>query len=210
MSVYEVTVERGDRYWLVHVPAIGHATQARSLREVEPMVRDLIAVISGEHLDPEDVQLDVRVELPNKSKRTCSATASCSRDQRWHRPKAAAEWRSAARNLAAHGMTCRDIGGHWASLISVPSNLSRPADRASRTRTRPEDPPAAGSQTFPVLALGHDVAPNAQVHHRHDVIIGGDRTGSGTVAVTRAPPARCTAGTSNPSRLSPITADTGC
>lgn len=87
VSVYDVTVERGDRYWLVHVPAIGRTTQVRSLREVEPMARDLITVMSSESLDPDDLQLNVHVELPDEVQaRTCSATASCSRSRCRRRP----------------------------------------------------------------------------------------------------------------------------
>jgi hypothetical protein len=32
-------------FWLVFVPEINHYTQARNLGEVEPMARDLIAVM---------------------------------------------------------------------------------------------------------------------------------------------------------------------
>ena len=40
---YTARVTRDDRFWLIHVPEIDRFTQARHLREVEAMARDLIA-----------------------------------------------------------------------------------------------------------------------------------------------------------------------
>lgn len=45
---YSVDASRDGRYWTVHVPEIGHRTQARSVAEIEPMARDLIAVMTGQ------------------------------------------------------------------------------------------------------------------------------------------------------------------
>ena len=45
VTTYRVEVEHGDRFWLVHVPEIERSTQARHLREVEAMARDLVAVV---------------------------------------------------------------------------------------------------------------------------------------------------------------------
>jgi hypothetical protein len=51
-------VERDGRFWHIHVPEISRSTQARHLREIEPMARDLIAVM-------EDVPSDsFHVDLP--------------------------------------------------------------------------------------------------------------------------------------------------
>lgn len=47
VTTYHVRVERGDRYWLVHVVELDRWTQARTLREVEPMARDLVATMAG-------------------------------------------------------------------------------------------------------------------------------------------------------------------
>lgn len=110
VSVYDVTVERGDRYWLVHVPAIGRTTQVRSLREVEPMARDLITVMSSESLDPDDLQLNVHVELPDEVQAHLQRYRVLLEESVQAQANAAAEWRSAARSLAGRGMTYRDIG----------------------------------------------------------------------------------------------------
>ena len=52
VSTYHVRVERDEKHWMLHVPEIGRVTQARNLREVEPMARDLIAVMEESHLTP--------------------------------------------------------------------------------------------------------------------------------------------------------------
>ncbi|MFE7800746.1 hypothetical protein [Nocardia sp. NPDC057440] len=59
---YHTKVERDGRFWLVHVPEIDQWTQARDLREVAPMARDLIAVM--EEVEPDPFELDVSIELP--------------------------------------------------------------------------------------------------------------------------------------------------
>jgi hypothetical protein len=43
---YAEAVPDGE-FWSIRVPAIGRTTQARSLAEIEPMTRDLIAVMTG-------------------------------------------------------------------------------------------------------------------------------------------------------------------
>ena len=45
LDTYHANVERDGRFWLIRVPEIGRPTQARHLREVEEMARDLIAVL---------------------------------------------------------------------------------------------------------------------------------------------------------------------
>ncbi len=110
VNSYEVNVERGERYWLVHVPAIGHSTQARSLREVELMARDLIAVMHDGLLDREQIELAIHLHLPD-SVRQHLARAVELREQEAHvRQRAAQEARAAAPELAGQGLTMRDIG----------------------------------------------------------------------------------------------------
>jgi hypothetical protein len=45
VKTYRVDVERDGRFWLIHVPAVERWTQARNVREIEPMARDLIAIM---------------------------------------------------------------------------------------------------------------------------------------------------------------------
>ena len=59
VTTNHVRVERGDRYWLVHVVELDRWTQARTLREVEPTARDLIATMAGVAPDAFDLDIDV-------------------------------------------------------------------------------------------------------------------------------------------------------
>jgi hypothetical protein len=43
---YHADVDRDGKFWRVRVPAVARTTQARTLREVEPMARDLVAVMA--------------------------------------------------------------------------------------------------------------------------------------------------------------------
>lgn len=110
VKVYDVQVERAERYWLVHVPEIDRTTQARSLREVDLMARDLIVLMSDEGSDPPEFQLQVRIDLPHSVQKHLTRAAEL-REQETHvRQEAAKEARAAARELAGQGLTMRDIG----------------------------------------------------------------------------------------------------
>ena len=110
MNVYSVNVRRGDRYWLVEVPAIGRTTQARNLREVEPMARDLIAVMTDAEIDPADVELEVNVAVPEEAAVHWRQSAELHAESARLRAQAAAEAGAAARHLRQLGLTVRDIG----------------------------------------------------------------------------------------------------
>lgn len=45
MRTYRAEVTRDGEFWSVRVPEIGRTTQARTPGEIEPMARDLIAVM---------------------------------------------------------------------------------------------------------------------------------------------------------------------
>ncbi len=105
---YAVEVERDGRFWLVRVPEIDRATQARHLREVETMTRDLISIM--EDVAPDSFELDVRLRLPEavqrhleESKRLRDAAAEANR-------RSAEEARAAAHDLVALGLPMRDVG----------------------------------------------------------------------------------------------------
>lgn len=60
MSRDTARVTRDGRFWLIYVPEIDRHTQARHLREIDTMARDLVAVMTDE--TPESIDLDVHVE----------------------------------------------------------------------------------------------------------------------------------------------------
>ncbi len=115
MTMYTaVTCRDPERGWLIRIPGLGSypedglPTWARNLAEVEAMARDLIAV----YLDvPEDsFGVEIRVELPVAVQEHLRRAAEL-RDRAAHaQAEAADEYRSAARELKAGGLTVRDIG----------------------------------------------------------------------------------------------------
>lgn len=107
-ATYHARVERGEQLWLVTVPEIGRTTQARSLREVEPMARDLIAVM--EQVVPDSFHLVTDVVFPSSAKAHWERAADLRAAAAATQAEAAAEARAAARELAAMGLTVRDIG----------------------------------------------------------------------------------------------------
>lgn len=105
---YHAQVRRGDTFWLIHVPEVDRTTQARTLREVEPMARDLVAVM--DELDPATVELVVSVEVPEEAAAHWRQSANLHTQAAELRSRAAAEAGAAARTLRAAGLTVRDIG----------------------------------------------------------------------------------------------------
>ncbi|MGH8774968.1 MAG: type II toxin-antitoxin system HicB family antitoxin [Jiangellaceae bacterium] len=79
-------VQRSGRYWAVYVPEVDRWTQARHLREVDPMARDLAALMLD--VEADTLRIDITIATP----------------------AAAAELRAAARELYDAGLTLRDIG----------------------------------------------------------------------------------------------------
>lgn len=107
-TTYTARVERDGRFWLIHVPELDRYTQARNLREVEEMARDLVAVMLD--VDPGSVVLDVQLVLPDVVREHLEAAERLRAESAAANTAAAAESRAAARELAALGMPIRDIG----------------------------------------------------------------------------------------------------
>lgn len=59
MDRYTAHVTRDGGFWLIHVPEIDHATQARCRGEIEPMARDLIAIMA--EVEPDSFELDISI-----------------------------------------------------------------------------------------------------------------------------------------------------
>ena len=56
MKIYHAEVGRDGNVWRVRVPEVARTTQARTLSEVEPMARDLIALMLN--IPPDSFGLD--------------------------------------------------------------------------------------------------------------------------------------------------------
>lgn len=108
VSTYTVVVTRGERYWLVHVPEVERSTQARHLREVDAMARDLVATMRD--VPPESFELDVDVRVPEEANQHLARSKKLFEEADQARAAAAAEVRAAARSLKDQGLPLRDIG----------------------------------------------------------------------------------------------------
>jgi len=65
MAKYYVRAELGERFWSIYVPAVDRYTQARHLRELDRMARDLIVIMTDEA--PEPIELDVELVMPEEA-----------------------------------------------------------------------------------------------------------------------------------------------
>jgi hypothetical protein len=113
MTTYTAIASRGEHFWLVRVPGLGTTkdglpTQARTLADVEPWARDLIAV----YLDvpPDSFRVKVEVELPASVQKHLHHAEELRTWAAKAQSEAAEEYRAAARELKASGLTVRDIG----------------------------------------------------------------------------------------------------
>lgn len=111
MDIYATTVERDGAFWLLRVEGPGgfdYWTQARNLREVETMARDLVASIL--EVEPDSFALDVEVRLPGEVAEHLRRAAELRDQAESAKHEAALEARRAARELRDDGLTVRDIG----------------------------------------------------------------------------------------------------
>lgn len=108
VKAYRVDVDRDGRYWRVRVPEAERSTQARHLREVELMARDLIAVM--EDVPPDSFELDVHIKLPGDIHQELARSAELREQASSAQTEAARLSRDAARRLYDQGLPLRDIG----------------------------------------------------------------------------------------------------
>ncbi|MDQ2884247.1 MAG: hypothetical protein M3Y48_24690 [Actinomycetota bacterium] len=108
MKTYDVHVERGDRYWLVHVPEIDRSTQARTLREVEDMARDLISIMSN--VAPDSFEIEVDVAMPEAAAEHLARAEQLRTAAAQAQTDAATALRAAAVALKGSGIPLRDLG----------------------------------------------------------------------------------------------------
>jgi hypothetical protein len=107
MKQYQATVERDGRFWAIEVRGVG-PTQARHLREVEPMARDLIALMT--ETNPDSFELQVDYVLPPAACEHIKRAKELRAEAEQARSVAAAEVQAAARELSEDGIPLRDIG----------------------------------------------------------------------------------------------------
>src|SRR5260370_33737036 len=95
LKVCQVDGDRDGRYWHIRVPEVARSTQARTLREIEPMARDLIAVM--EDVDPTSCAVEIHISLPEDVSQELEAAASLREKAAGAQAETARRYRHAAR-----------------------------------------------------------------------------------------------------------------
>jgi hypothetical protein len=141
VTTYSVKAERADSVWLVHVTEIERTTQARTVAEIEPMARDLVAVMRD--VEPGSFELDLEIELPGTVRAHLDAVEQARADEAQARRRGAAELRAAAAELKSAKLTVRDVGAllgvshQRASQLTAEGADSGPRPSSQR-RSRPD------------------------------------------------------------------------
>jgi len=111
MKTYMAVVERDGKWWMVSIPEIDGLTQARTLAESQKMASSLIAITLDIPVDAFNVTLDVRHVGKVFDVSSKVATIKAMREQAAEKERQAGVNAAAlAKQLAAEGLTVRDIG----------------------------------------------------------------------------------------------------
>lgn len=105
---YTANVTREGRWWVADVPAISYATQCRRLADMRQQVADLIETVTGAPIPPDDIELNIT--LPGKAADDWQEVQRLRADAEHAARQAALLSHQTARDLAAQGLSMRDIG----------------------------------------------------------------------------------------------------
>lgn len=108
MGTYHANVQRGDKYWVIYVPEVDRWTQARHLREVDAVARDLVAIMDEVPADSFD--LEQHIDLPSDVQDELAVSASLREQAARNQADAARLVRHAAAKLYEQGLPYRDVG----------------------------------------------------------------------------------------------------
>ncbi len=109
MKTYRVEVEHGERWWIVSIPEVpGAHTQARHLREVEAMAREVVALML--EIPEDSFDLHVEIKIPADVRAELEISEKLRRDAAARQREAARHLRLAVRRLRQRGLVYRDVG----------------------------------------------------------------------------------------------------
>ena len=108
VRTYHAEVDRDGKVWRVRVPEVARTTQARTLREVESMARDLIAIM--DNIPADSFDLDVTLALPADVQAELDRSAELRDQAARSQAQAAQSARRAARRLRDQGLPLQDVG----------------------------------------------------------------------------------------------------
>lgn len=101
-TVYTVQATLVGRYWDVYVPTINRSTQARNMKEIATMAKDLIAIMTSET----QPQINIEYIVPQEVRESLDYKAQAQQLEQL----AQAKQRQAATLLHDKGMSFREIG----------------------------------------------------------------------------------------------------
>jgi hypothetical protein len=108
LRTYHAEVDRDGSFWRVRVPEVERTTQARTLREVEPMARDLIVIMDD--VPAESFDLKVTITLPAEIRAELDRSAELREQAARSQAQAAQLARRAAKRLREQGLPLQDVG----------------------------------------------------------------------------------------------------
>ncbi len=121
MNTYQVNVTRDDRWWMITVPEldqyvmadgsinVGDTTQARKLSEITRQAHDFICTVTDKAPSEVAVNITITVDGIDVTGRADKVLSDRLLAER-HADAAQAEARELARDLAAKGVSVRDVG----------------------------------------------------------------------------------------------------
>ncbi|CAN5276547.1 hypothetical protein BH18ACT9_BH18ACT9_20770 [soil metagenome] len=107
-TIYEVTTWREEGWWVIDIPALDLATQARRLDQVEGVARDAVATWLDVNPASFDVRTNPRLDA-ELAKRLAALRVERERAEQ-AQARATAEARQLAMSLHQEGLRVRDIG----------------------------------------------------------------------------------------------------
>lgn len=131
MDTYTAQVRRAESVWLVYVPEVDRTTQARNVAEIEPMARDLVAVMRD--VEPGSFELRTEIELPASVRAHLDAVEQARAVEAEARERGASELRAAATDLKHAGMSLREVG----ALLGVSHQRASQLTAEPRTTRQP-------------------------------------------------------------------------
>jgi len=105
---YDVTARKDGRWWLVNIPELDAAGQARNATEIEEVAREIIGLWLDANPNSFDVKLDV--EIPGDARAAWERAKTLEAAARKESAEAAAFARHAVASLRAEGLTYKDAG----------------------------------------------------------------------------------------------------
>lgn len=106
METYTARVTRDEDVWMIEVPRVNRSTQAKQMRQVEGMARDLVAIMEG--VEPESFAL--KIEWPPTIAQFLGSYQLLADEAAAAQRRASEAQRLVAAVLKEEGASVRDIG----------------------------------------------------------------------------------------------------